>query len=426
MDGAVSGALRAHVPAIIARGQGALLEDVDGNVLIDLSGGIGCLAVGHSHPRVVQAISEQSARFTHTDFTVVPYEGYIRLAERLVRTVPGASPKKAAFFNSGAEAVENAVKVARAYTRRPALIAFEGGFHGRTYMALSLTSKIKPYKYHLGPFMPEVYRVPFPHASGGGLRTGTPTMEECTRRLDELFAMHVPADNVAAMVVEPVQGEGGIIVPPREFLPYLRRVCDAHGILLVVDEIQTGVGRTGKMWAVEHAGVEPDLLCAAKSIAAGMPLAAVIGRQEILDGIPESSIGGTFVGNPVCCAAALAVLDVIEEERLIERAGRIGKHLMTRLQAIQRESDCIGEIRGMGAMVGVEIVDHSIQERSAPEVTKRIIERAMAHGVILLRAGLNGNVIRILTSLVTTDGQLEEALDVIHRAVAEETTTTRE
>lgn len=416
---AVAAALSLHLPAVIDRGEGATLHDVDGNRFIDLAGGIGCLAVGHSHPRVVEAIQRQAARFAHTDYTVVPYENYVELAERLSRSAPGVSAKKVALFNSGAEAVENAVKIARAATGRPACIAFEGGFHGRTYMAMSLTSRIDPYKRDFGPFVPEVYRVPYPYVYRSPYPTPEETTAYCMRRLEEAFVLHVQPDRVAAVVVEPVQGEGGFIVPPADFLPALREACDRHGILLIADEVQTGFGRTGRMWAVEHFGVEPDMITSAKAIAAGMPLSAVIGRSDIMDAVPDSGIGGTYVGNPVACAAALAVLDVIEEEGLIERAVQIGERLMRGFGAIQRECGIVGDVRGLGSMVAMEFVRDRASKTPAPGHTRYVIRRAMEEGVLLLRAGVYGNVIRTLAPLVITDEQLADALDVIHRAVAD-------
>ncbi|MDR5697404.1 MAG: 4-aminobutyrate--2-oxoglutarate transaminase [Armatimonadota bacterium] len=415
----VARALSVHLPAVIDRGEGALLFDVDGNRFIDLAGGIGCLAVGHAHPRVVRAIQQQAARFTHTDYTVVPYEGYVELAERLARSAPGDSAKKVALFNSGAEAVENAVKIARAATGRPAVVAFEGAFHGRTYMAMSLTSRVDPYKRDFGPFVPEVYRAPFPYVYRNPYPTPEATADDCIRQLERMFALHVQPDRVAAVVVEPVQGEGGFVVPPPDFLPRLRELCDRHGILLIADEVQTGFGRTGRMWAVEHFGVEPDLITAAKAIASGMPLSAVIGRAEIMDAVPDSGIGGTYVGNPVACAAALAVLDVIEQEGLIERAVHIGEQLTERFRAIQRECNIVGDVRGLGSMVAMEFVLDRDTRTPAPAHAQSVIRRAMHDGVLLLKAGIYGNVIRILAPLVITDNQLHEALDVIHRAVAE-------
>lgn len=412
----VSDAIGIHLPADIVSASGAVLTDADGNTFIDLAGGVGCLNVGHSHPRVVRAIVEQTQRFTHTDFSVAPYESYVRLCRRLCEIAPGSTPKKAALFNSGSEAVENAVKIARAVTGRPAVIAFQGAFHGRTYMSLSLTSKVEPYKKNFGPFMPEVYRVPFPYP----YRSPEP---DATRwvmaHLDELFTSHVQADRVAAIIAEPILGEGGFVVPPPDFLPRLRALADRHKILLIADEIQTGIGRTGKMWAVEHAGIEPDLMTVAKSIAAGLPISAVVGLREIMDALPEGTIGGTYVGNPVACAAALAVLDIMEEENLVARAAVLGERIMARFRAIQQRSPLVGEVRGVGAMVAMELVKDRGTKVPAVAETNEIIRRAMQHGVLLLRAGLYNNVVRVLMPLVITDDQLDEALDVLEASVVE-------
>src|SRR5689334_7252442 len=315
----VADPLSIYIPVVIDRGDGATLTDVDGNTFIDFTGGVGCLNVGHANPRITEAVQEQAARFLHTDFTIIPYETYVTLAERLVATAPISGPVKAAFFNAGTEAVENAVKFARSYTKRSAVIAFEGGFHGRTLLSLSLTSKVHPYKAGLGPFSPEVYRVPFPNDYRG------PDARAALDALERAFDTQVPAEQVAAIVIEPIQGEGGFLVCPRDYMTGLRGLCDRHGIVLVADEVQTGVARTGRFFAMEHYGVEADLITVAKSIAAGLPLSGVLGRAEIMDAPPDSAIGGTYIGNPVAQAAALAVLDVVEEEGLCERAASIGE-----------------------------------------------------------------------------------------------------
>src|SRR5438067_8982119 len=318
--------LSIYLPIAIEEGHGALVTDVDGNTFIDFTGGVGCLNVGHSHPRVVAAAQEQLERFSHTDFTIVPYELYVALAERLTKLAPISGEKRAAFFNAGTEAIENAIKFARSHTKPPAVIALEGGFHGRTLLAMSLTSKTHPYKAGLGPFSSEVYRVPFAQDYRG------PSAREALAALERALVTQVAAEQVAAIVIEPVQGEGGVVVAPPEFLEGVRRICDDNGIVLVVDEVQTGFGRTGKMFGVEHYDVEPDLMCVAKSIAAGLPLSAVVGRAKIMDAPGDSAIGGTYVGNPVAQAAALAVLDVFEEEALSERAAAIGDTIRSRMQ----------------------------------------------------------------------------------------------
>jgi 4-aminobutyrate aminotransferase/(S)-3-amino-2-methylpropionate transaminase len=347
---AVADPLSLYLPIAVEHGRGSTVTDVDGNAFVDFTGGVGCLNVGHAHPRVVEAVQEQAAKFLHTDFTMLPYEVYVTLAERLLAVSPFSGPAKAAFFNAGTEAVENAVKFARAYTGRPAVIGFEGGFHGRTLLSLTLTSKTHPYKAGLGPFAPEVYRVPFPNEYRGV------TSADALAALERAFVTQVAAENVAAIVVEPVQGEAGFVVAPTAFLQGVRELCDRHGIVLVVDEVQTGFGRTGRMFAIEHYGIEPDLMTVAKSIAAGLPLSAVVGKAEIMDAPGDSAVGGTYVGNPVAQAAAIAVLDVFEDEGLVDRAERIGETIRGRMLAWQELHPQIGDVRGLGAMLAVEYV----------------------------------------------------------------------
>ena len=412
---AVPAAVDLHTPVFAMRAQGARFWDADGRVFIDLAGGVGCQNVGHSHPRVVAAIEEQAARFTHTDFSVVPYEGYVAVAERLAALAPGPSPKQVALFTSGAEAVENAVKVARIATRRPALIAFEGAFHGRTYMALSLTSKVDPYKRHMGPFMAEIYRAPYPDPYR------TPAHDPTTyalRRLDEMFVTQVDPAQVAAIVVEPVLGEGGFVVPPPDFLPALQALCDRIGSLLIVDEIQTGFARTGRMFATEYAGIEADLMTVGKSLAAGLPLSAVIGRREIFERVPPRALGGTYAGNPVASAAAQAALDVMAEERLVERAAWLGQILRERFAAFAQRYPLIGDVRGVGAMMAIELVSDRRTKAPAPEETRAVLAHALGQGVLLLGAGVYGNVIRVLAPLSISEADLEEALQVLDRALA--------
>jgi len=403
-DRVIADPLSVYVPVVIERGEGATLTDVDGNTFIDFTGGVGCLNVGHAHPRVVDAVQEQAAKFFHTDFTIVPYETYVTLAERLLATAPIAGPAKAAFFNAGTEAVENAVKFARAYTKRAAVIGFEGGFHGRTLLSLSLTSKTHPYKAGLGPFAPEVYRLPFAQDYRG------PTAAEALAALEQAFVTSVAAESVAAIVIEPVQGEGGFVVAPPEFLEGVRRICDDNGIVLVVDEVQTGYGRTGKMWGIEHYDVEPDLMTIAKSIAAGLPLSGVIGKAEIMDAPGDSAIGGTYVGNPVAQAAALAVLDVFEDESLVERAAQIGETIRVRMQAWQQRWDAIGDVRGLGAMLAIELVHDRATKDPAPELASAVIDAASERGLLLLKSGIYSNCIRVLVPLVVSESELEEAL----------------
>jgi 4-aminobutyrate aminotransferase/(S)-3-amino-2-methylpropionate transaminase len=402
----VADPLSIYLPIVVAEGRGATLTDVDGNTFIDFAGGVGCLAVGHSHPRVVEAAQEQLAHFSHTDFTIVPYEVYVALAERLCELAPIAGPRKAAFFNAGTEAVENAIKFARAFTGRPAVIAFEGGFHGRTLLSLSLTSKTHPYKAGLGPFAPEVYRVPFAQQYRG------PDARAALDTLERALVTQVAAETVAAIVVEPVQGEGGFQVAPPEFMEGVRAICDRHGIVLVVDEVQTGFGRTGKLFAIEHYAVEPDLITVAKSIAAGLPLSGVIGKAEIMDAPSDSAIGGTYVGNPVAQAAALAVLDVIDEENLCERASALGETMRTRMHAWQRRWPQIGDVRGLGAMLAIELVHDPGTKEPAADLATAVVEEAARHGLLLLKSGIYSNCIRVLTPLVLSDAELDEALAV--------------
>ncbi len=363
-DRVVADPLSVYVPVVIERGEGATLTDVDGNTFIDFTGGVGCLNVGHVHPRVVDAVQEQAAKFFHTDFTIVPYETYITLAERLLATAPISGPAKAAFFNAGTEAVENAVKFARAYTKRPAVIGFEGGFHGRTLLSLSLTSKTHPYKAGLGPFAPEVYRLPFAQDYRG------PTAAEALAALEQAFVTSVAAESVAAIVIEPVQGEGGFVVAPPEFLEGVRRICDDNGI----------------------------------------PLSGVIGKAAIMDAPGDSAIGGTYVGNPVAQAAALAVLDVFEDESLVERAAQIGETIRGRMEAWQQRWDAIGDVRGLGAMLAIELVHDRATKDPAPELASAVVDAASEHGLLLLKSGIYSNCIRVLVPLVVSESELEEAL----------------
>jgi 4-aminobutyrate aminotransferase / (S)-3-amino-2-methylpropionate transaminase / 5-aminovalerate transaminase len=410
-EAVVAEPLSIFLPVVVDHGQGATLTDVDGNTFLDFTGGVGCLNVGHAHPQVVAAAQEQLSRFAHTDFTIVPYEVYVTLAERLCELAPTRKPAKAAFFNAGTEAVENAVKFARAYTGRPAVIGFEGGFHGRTLLSLTLTSKTHPYKAGLGPFAPEVYRVPFPNEYRG------PSAADALAALERALVTTVAAETLAAIVLEPVQGEGGFVVAPPAFVEGVRRICDDNGIVLVVDEVQTGFGRTGRMWGIDHYDVEPDLITIAKSIAAGLPLSGVLGKAEIMDAPGDSAVGGTYVGNPVAQAAALAVLDVFEEEGLSDRGAAIGETIRSRMQAWQERWDAIGDVRGLGAMLAIELVHDRETKNPAPDVASAVVEAAAERGLLLLKSGIYSNCIRVLVPLVISDAELDEALGVWEQAL---------
>ena len=402
-----------HVPAVIDHGSGARITDVDGNTMLDFSGGLGCQLVGYSHPKVIEAVQAQAARVSHTDFSVIPYEPYVELAERLV-ALTGSGERKVALFNSGAEAVENAVKFAKAATGRNALLCFEGGFHGRTLLTMSLTSRHKPYKTGFGPFAPEVYRLPYPYPyrSSHPDETGRLALEAIQRA----FVTVVDPKSVAAAIVEPIQGEGGFVVPTPDFLQGLANLCKRHGILVVADEVQTGCGRTGSFLASDHFGFEPDIIVLAKALASGYPLSAVVGAREIMDAPGPSAIGGTYVGNPVACAAANAVLQIIEEEGLVERADQVGKTLRARWEQVAQEVPEIGEIRGLGAMVGVEFVEDRATKQPNEEILGALIGRAMKNGVVAVSCGMYHNVLRHLIPLVITDDELDEGLDVLAEA----------
>jgi 4-aminobutyrate aminotransferase / (S)-3-amino-2-methylpropionate transaminase / 5-aminovalerate transaminase len=409
---AVASPLIVHGPIVAAQASRATITDVDGNTLIDFVGGVGVMNVGHNNPRVVDAVNAQVERFLHTDFTVVAYESYITLAERLGALAPISGETRCAFFNAGTEAVENAVKLARLYTGRQAVIAFEGGFHGRTYLAMTMTSRTYPYKHGLGPFAPEVYRAPFPNDYRG------PDAATALAAIERMLHTHVPADHVAAIVFEPEQGEGGFIPAPPAFVEGLRHMCDKHGIVLVADEVQTGFGRTGRMFAMEHFDVEPDLLIVAKSIAGGLPLSGVVGRAEIMDHPHPGAIGGTFIGNPVALAAALAVLDVFEEDDLVAHAVTIGNTIRARMLAWQARWPQIGDVRGLGAMLAIELVVDADTKEPAPELVEAVIDAALQRGVILLKAGVYGNCIRVLCPLSISPGELEEGLAAWEDALA--------
>lgn len=423
---AVPRGLAHSVPVFAASADGARVTDVDGNVYLDFAGGIGVMNVGHGAPSVVAALKGQAERFAHVCFSVLPYESYVSLAERLARLTPGAFPKKTLLVNSGAEAIENAVKIARHATRRPGVLCFEDGFHGRTLLALSLTSKVAPYKLGYAPFVPDVLRAPYGYCYRCAYHAEHPSCGfACVDDIEQLFKRHADPESIAAVVVEPVLGEGGFVVPPAGYLSRLAALCRRHGILFIADEVQTGFGRTGRLFACEHDGVEPDLLVTAKSLAAGMPLAAVIGRAELMDGPVEGGLGGTYSGNPVACAAAHAVLDLFESGNLLERSEAIGSRIEAYARRWQKTCPFIGDIRRLGAMVGIELVRDRQTREPAKQETDEIVRDACAGGVILIAAGTFGNVIRFLAPLTITDAELDEGLDILagcFAAVAPSTT----
>ncbi len=417
---AVSSGVGIATPMFAKEAKGALLTDVDGNTFIDFGGGIGVMNVGHADPRVVAAVKDQVERFTHTCFYVTEYEPYIELAEKLNALVPGAFEKRSFFVNSGAEAVENAVKIARASTRRPAIVAFENAFHGRTLLAMTLTSKVNPYKKTFGPFAPEIYRVPapYPYRCPAGKDCSGGCQGDCFDFVERAFVGGVDPGSVAAVIVEPVSGEGGFIPFPDFYLRRLWELCDEHGIVLIADEIQTGFGRTGKMFCVEHSGVAPDLLTTAKSLGGGLPIGGVTGKAEIMDSVHVGGLGTTYGGNPLACAAALAVLQTFEEEDLLSRANVIGERAMGAMREIQgKHPDFVGDVRGRGTMLAMELVKDPGTKAPDKERTSRIVEAALQEGLLLLTAGQYTNVIRTLMPLAITDEELEEGLSVLARAV---------
>jgi 4-aminobutyrate aminotransferase / (S)-3-amino-2-methylpropionate transaminase / 5-aminovalerate transaminase len=417
---AVSHGVGNTMPVFAARAAGGIVEDVDGNRFIDLGSGIAVTTIGNSAPRVVDAVRAQVADFTHTCFMVTPYEEYLAVAEHLNRLTPGSGEKRSVLFNSGAEAVENAVKIARSYTRKPAVVAFDHAYHGRTNMTMALTAKSMPYKSGFGPFAPEIYRAPLSYPFRDGLidKELATDGELAAQRAIDVIAKQVGAENLAAVVIEPIQGEGGFIVPAEGFLPALLDWCRQHNVVFVADEVQTGIARTGAWFACEHEGIEPDLICIAKGIADGLPLSAVTGRAEVMDAPHTSGIGGTFGGNPVACAAALATIDTIEADGLLERARQIERLMKDRLFALQAADDRIGDVRGRGAMIAVEFVKPGNAEPDA-KLTNALANAAIATGVIVLTAGTFGNVVRFLPPLTISDELLAEGLDVLAGLLAE-------
>ncbi|MGX9144720.1 4-aminobutyrate--2-oxoglutarate transaminase [Mesorhizobium sp. 128a] len=400
-------------PIYADRGKNAEVWDVEGRRYIDFVGGAGALAVGHSHPRIVAAVQEQLTKFSHTYFGNIPYEGYIAVAERLNALCKVGGTAKTLLVATGAEAVENAVKVARAYTKRHGIIVFGGSFHGRTLLTMAMTGKVKPYKELFGPFPGGIYRAPFPDLYHGL------SVEHCLSALDTVFETEIEAAAVAALVIEPLQGEGGFVPAPAEFMEGLRRVCDRHGIVLIVDEVQSGFGRTGRLFAVEHSGVEPDLIAMGKSLGAGLPISAVVGKADLMDCVDAGGLGGTYAANPLACAAALAVLDVLDDEKLLARANEIGDRFKAGFERIRQRSNrsAIGDIRGLGAMVGVEFIENDDVSRPARAMTARIIKEAASRGLFLVSAGRHFNVIRLLVPLTLSDDLIDEGLSIIEASI---------
>jgi 4-aminobutyrate aminotransferase/(S)-3-amino-2-methylpropionate transaminase len=395
-------------PIFIASARGALLTDVDNNTFIDFAGGIGVMNVGHCNPGVVEATKSQIERFTHTCFSVAPYESYIRLSEILNRITPGNFAKKTMLVNSGAEAVENAVKIARHHTKREGVVVFEHAFHGRTLLTMSMTSKVKPYKFGFGPFAPEIYRLPYPYE-----------YRNDSIDLEDFFSANVAPENVSCVVIEPVLGEGGFVTAPANYLKRVQEICRKYGILFIVDEVQTGFCRTGEMFACQNYGLEPDLIITAKSLAGGFPLSAVTGRSEIMDSAQLGGLGGTYSGNPISCEAAIAAIEFMERENIASRARRIGEIVHRRFRQFYENYSCIGDVRGLGAMMALEFVKDRQSKEPHKDLTNDIIRRCYETGLILIAAGTYGNVIRTLMPLIILEDQLEEGLEVLQHALKE-------
>lgn len=406
-------------PFFAQKARGAIIHDVEGRELIDFAGGIGVMNVGHSHPKVVAAIKDQAEKFTHTCFHIVMYEPYIKLAQKLCDLMPGAFEKMAMFANSGAEAVENAIKIARHHTRRKGVIALENGFHGRTFMAMTLTSKVKPYKFGFGPLMSDVYRIPSAYCYRCSFGLKYPACNAaCADHLEDFFISHAAAEETAALIAEPISGEGGFITPPPEYFKKISKICQANGIVFIADEIQSGIGRTGTMLAMEHWEVMPDLTTLAKSLAAGMPLSAVVGKKEMMNSAQVGGLGGTYGGNPVCCAAALAVLDLFEAENLLPKAVALGKTLQERFNGWHKQYELIGEVRGIGPMLALELVKDRETREPAADEAKALVNFCHQKGLILLSCGNYGNVIRTLMPLTIQENDLQRGLAIMEEGFA--------
>ncbi len=407
-------------PLIISEAKGARVKDITGREYIDFAGGIGVLNVGHCPTELVEAIRDQAGKYTHTCFHLMMHEPYIALAEKLNRIVPGNFPKKTLLANSGAEAVENGVKIARYFTKRPGVIAFDGGYHGRTLLALSLTGKVKPYKLGFGPFAPEVYRIPYAYCYRCPLRIEYPSCDlGCVDYMKEVFRVHAPPQEIAALVVEPVLGEGGIVVPPKGYLEKLRGICSEEGIIFIADEVQTGMGRTGRMFACQHLGLEPDILIMGKSLAGGLPLSAVTGRGDIMDAPHVGGLGGTFSGNPLACRAAMEVIKIIEDNALAPRALEIGRKVVDGFRGFQENYPIIGDVRWLGAMIGLELVRDRKTKEPATKETRQIIKSCCERGLLITRSGTFSNVLRTLMPLVITDEEIDEGLSILDEVLRE-------
>jgi 4-aminobutyrate aminotransferase / (S)-3-amino-2-methylpropionate transaminase / 5-aminovalerate transaminase len=407
-------------PIFAAKAKGAVITDVEGREYIDFAGGIGVANAGHCDDEVVKAIQDQAAKYIHTCFHVVMYEPYVELAKKLNEITPGAFPKKTMFANSGAEAVENAIKIARHATGRPAIIAFEDAFHGRTLLAMSLTSKMKPYKSGFGPYAPEIYRMPYAYCYRCAFGLEYPSCElHCAYYLKEFFNTHISSEQVGSLIVEPILGEGGFVVPPKEYFKVLRKICHDNGIVFIADEVQTGFGRTAKMFAVEHFDVAPDIIVMAKSIAGGLPLSAITGKTEIMDHPQVGGLGGTYAGNPLACRAGLAILEQFEKKKLLYKGEEIGKKVMKRFKEFYEKYPVVGDVRGLGAMVGMELVVDRQTKEPATALTKHLVARCREKGLLMISAGTHSNIIRPLMPLVITDEQLERGLEIVGEAFDE-------
>lgn len=407
-------------PTFIREARGAVMIDIEGRKYIDFAGGIGVNNVGHCHPKVVQAIQDQAAKFIHTCFHIAMYEPYVDLAAKLNELAPGTFEKMTMFANSGAEAVENAVKIARYATGRPAVICFENGFHGRTLLTMTLTSKVKPYKLGFGPYAPEVYRMPYAYCYRCPFGLSYPSCgTACADYLEDFFISHIAAEQTAAVIAEPIQGEGGFVTPPPEYFPKLQRICTKYGIALIIDEVQTGMGRTGKLFAIDHWGIAPDIITLAKSLGGGLPLSAVTGRAEMMNKPHVGGLGGTYAGNPIACRAALAVLEILIEDKLLETAEELGQKVRAKLMDLQQRYEIIGDVRGKGPMLAMELVKDRRTKQPAADEAKKLVKLCFDRGLVLISCGNFGNVIRTLMPLVITDEQLEKGFAILEESLVE-------